>query len=72
MSAKVIDLFTRKPAVLTDDEREFWKWGEEYVSETVLNLQAITQDIDTADTEMALMRALQELKDEVGKIPGLE
>lgn len=67
---EVIELFAdRRPPPTIDSE--FWEWGREYVEDGVNNLDYIVASVKNAENEQQLLAALQELKDEVGRIPGL-
>ena len=68
----VVHLFNRTAPTMTSDESEFWAWGQDNADDWVNNADLIVEEIKGAGNEFALLRALQELKDEIEKIPGLE
>lgn len=61
-------LFQREPAP-EEAMSAWWKWGSEWVTDGVLNLEAIVDDVKNATTEDELRRALTELRDEVETYP---
>lgn len=65
--AQIIHLFQReKPPT---EDTEFWVWGQDFVTDGVLNLEYILSNIQTCESEAELKRLLVELRDEVGSYP---